>query len=215
MSPLIWRIGTGLGLSLAVMGWLGYLPFLSGAPGCYWLAQAYGWLLPATVAVLVTALLTTPVFGIAFGILAIASLHPGGRRRARQGAKKLLVVLLIEVLAIAALVPNVIWLGEVTTHLAIAPWHMVYRAIYIAPLDDNYGDLMLVKCRWFGLCHQVYRRYTDVGSATAAELAYNADTDQVALHLEGRWVYVRSPGTPPCREDLDFHAYGTCDFGGG
>jgi hypothetical protein len=185
---------------MMLVGWLGYLAFFGGVPGNYWLAQGYSYLLILAVAIVVTALLTLPVFGLAFGLLAIASIHPPWRSRTRQGAKKLLLMLLIEAMAIAALLPSGILVGYVTDHLTIAPWQVTYRAIYVSPLDDNYGDLMLLKCRWFGFCRQVYRRYTDVSSSEDAYLQFDPEANQVKLHLEGRWVYVRSPGHPACRE---------------
>ncbi len=196
-----------------VWGWLGYLAFLKGFPGNYWLATLYGYFVWAAIAVVLTALVTTPLFGLAFGVLAIASANSDWRSRSRQGAKKLLIILLIEVMAIAALLPSGLLLANVTDQLAIAPWATVYRAMYVAPLDDNYGDLMLVNCRWAGFCHQVYRRYTNSISAEEAFLNFNAQTNEVALHLEGQWVYVRSPDAPACKAVL--HASDSdnkCDF---
>jgi hypothetical protein len=120
--------------SMMLIGWLGYLAFFGGVPGNYWLAQGYSYLLILAVAIVVTALLTLPVFGLAFGLLAIASIHPPWRSRTRQGAKKLLLMLLIEAMAIAALLPSGILVGYVTDrphdcplashlsrHLRIAP----------------------------------------------------------------------------------------------
>lgn len=207
------RWGIRIWLVLAVVGWLGYLAFLGGVPGNYWLAQAYSFSSFGAVAVMLVALLTAPLFSLAFGLLAIASLKSDWRSRARQGAKKLLLVLLIEAMAITALLPSGMLLGSVEDKLAIAPWQTVYRAIYVAPFDDNYGDLMLVKCRWLGFCRQVYRSYTDVTSAEEAGLQFNASTNEVALYLESRWVYVRSPDSPDCKEVLrSSDPYGKCDF---
>lgn len=196
-----------------VIGWLGYLTFLAGAPGNYWLVQGYSFSILGTFASVLVALLTAPLFGLAFGILAIASLNPDWRSRARQGAKNLLVMLLIGAMTMVALLPSGILLGYVEDQLAIAPWQAVYRAIYVAPFDDNYGDLMLVKCRWMGFCRQVYRGYTNSISAEEAYLDFNSQTEQVALYLEGRWVYVRSPGLPVCKEVLrSSDPYGKCSF---
>ncbi len=207
------KLGLTVWGSLTAIGWFGYLTFLAGAPGNYWLAQTYSFSIVGAFASVLVALLTAPLFGLAFGLLAIASLNPDWRSRTRQGAKKLLVMLLIEVMAIAALLPSGILLGYVEDQLAIAPWQTVYRAIYVAPFDDNYGDLMLVKCRWLGFCHQVYRSYTDVVSAEETFLQFNTNTNEVALQLEGRWVYVRSPGSPACKEVLrSSDPYGKCNF---
>lgn len=191
MGMTVWGI-------VMMIGGLGYLAFLKGIPGNYWLTQAYGFLIWGAAAV---AVLTAPLLGLAFVLLAIASLHPDWRSRTRQGAKKLLLILLIEAMVIFALLSGIV-VGDVTDRLAVAPWQVVYRAIYLSPLDNNYGDLMLVKCRWFGFCRQVYRSYTDMGSAEEAYLQFNADANQVKLHLEGRWVYRRSPGSPACKEIL-------------
>lgn len=207
------RWGLTIWAILMAISWLGYLMFLNGAPGNYWLAQAYSFLIVGAVPVVLVAVLTAPLFGLAFGLLAVVSLNPNWRSRARQGAQKLLVMLLIEVMAMAALLPSGIWVQEVTHRLAIAPGQVVYRAIYVSPLDDNYGDLMLVQCRWMGFCHQVYRSYTNSISAGAADLDFKPQTEQVALHLEGRWVYVRSPGAPACKEVLHSgERYGKCHF---
>ena len=206
------RVGVMAWLGLAVVGWFGYFAFLMGWPGNYWLAQVYSASILGLVSLGLTAILTTPIFGIAFGILAIASLKVSWRSRARQGAKKLLVILLIQIMAIAALLPSGILVMSVSDRLTIAPWQATYRALYVSPLDDNYGDLMLVKCRWLGFCHQVYRSYTDVISSEEAYLEFDAEANQVKLHLEGRWVYVRSPGSPACKEILlSDDPYGKCE----
>ncbi|WP_204137320.1 hypothetical protein [Halomicronema sp. CCY15110] len=197
---------------LATVGWLGYLAFLGGFPGNYWLAQIYSFSIAALMSLGLTAILTAPIFGLAFGLLAIASLNSDWRSRSRQGAKTLLLMLLIEAMAIAALLPSGILVGYVTDRLAIAPWQVTYRTIYVSPLDNNYGDLMLVRCRWFGFCRQVYRSYTDAGSSEDAYLQFDAEANQVKLHLEGRWVYVRSPSGPACKEILrSDDPYSKCD----
>ncbi|RZM79669.1 hypothetical protein [Leptolyngbya iicbica] len=207
-----WRFGVIAWVGLAAVGWLGYLAFFGGLPGNYWLAQVYSISLFPLAAVVLTTVLTAPMFGLAFGLLAIGSIHTPWRRRTRQGAKKLLLLLLIEAMAIAALLPSGILVTTLSDRLVILPWHTTYRAIYVSPLDDNYGDLMLVKCGWFGFCRQVYRSYTDVGSADEAYLQFDAEANQIKLHLEGSWVYVRSPGAPACQEGLHSdHADHECD----
>ncbi len=206
------RVGLIAWVGLAVVGWLVYFAFVLGWPGNYWLAKVYSASILGLVPLGLTAILTTPIFGIAFGILAIASLNVSWRSRARQGAKQLLVILLIQIMAIAALLPSGILVMSTSDRLTIAPWQTTYRALYVSPLDDNYGDLMLVKCRWFGFCRQVYRSYTDVISSEEAYLEFDAEANQVKLHLESRWVYVRSPGSPACKEILrSDDPYGKCE----
>jgi hypothetical protein len=195
------------------VGVLGYGLLLQGGPGFYWLAWAYGQLLALALAVVVTTLLTLPMMAAAFALLAVGSINRSRRYRLRQGAKQLLRLLLAALMIILGLLPSLIWQFETPAQLAIAPWQVTYRALYVAPLDDNYGDLMLVQCHWLGWCHQVYRRYTNVKSAEDAYLAFDATTNQVGLHLEGRWVYVRTPGYPPCQEQLRASdPFGKCSF---
>lgn len=200
------------GLGLTAIGWIGYLPFVAGFPGCYWLAWGYGHLVLVTLPLMLVAFFTLPAFGMALGILALVSTVGQWRHRARQGAKTLLMLLLAELLAIIALLPNAVWQFETYDQVAIAPWHVIYRAAYVAPLDNNYGHLMLLKCHWLGLCYQVYRSDTDITSAEDVNVEYNVKTNEVALHLEGRWVYVRSPGEAPCHEQLRGFEYGECRF---
>ena len=198
---------------LAVAGWLGYLPFLAGFPGFHWLALAYSALLPLTVVLVLGSLFILPTTGFAFAILGLISLKQAWRRRARNAMRKLLGLLLVLAMAIGALLPSLMLLYVPYATLNIAPWHTVYRAIYVSPVDNNYGDLMLLKCRWLGICHQVYRSYTDITSAEETFLEYNGAMNQVALHLEGRWVYVRSPKTQACKEFLrSSDSYGKCSF---
>jgi len=201
------RHGVVAWAGLVAVGWLGYLAFLGGFPGNYWVAQVYSIFLSPLVAVGLTAILTAPIFGLAFGLLAIASLKTGWRSRTRQGVKTLLLMLLVEVMAIAALLPSGLLVGDVTDRLVVSPWQATYRAIYVSPLDDNYGDLILLKCHWFSFCRQVYRRYTDIGSSEKAYLQFDPEANQVKLHLEGRWVYVRSPGIPACQEITNSAGY--------
>ncbi|MBW4462740.1 MAG: hypothetical protein KME47_21255 [Nodosilinea sp. WJT8-NPBG4] len=96
----------------------------------------------------------------------------------------------------------------------IALWGITYRTVYVAfPLGDNYGDLMLLSCRSLGLCHSVYRGYTDISSAGEAALTFNAETNQVALRLEGQWVYVRSPDEVLCNQPSQHTTFnGSCSF---
>jgi hypothetical protein len=208
------RIGLILWGGLIALGWLGYWPLLQGVPGVYGLAWVYRWWLIVAVVAILGGLLVLPVVGMAFCLLLLLSLKSGWRRYTRQGARKLLLLLLIEAMAIMALLPSFLRQFETHDEITIAPWHTTYRAVYVAPLDDNYGDMMLLQCRWPGLCRQVYRAGTDVLSAEAATLDFNAATNEVGLYLEGRWVYVRSPGQPPCTEQLrSADEYGRCPFG--
>lgn len=206
-------VGIMAWLTLTAIAWIAYLPFLAGLPGCHWLALGYSRLLGVTFAWLLVSLFSLPLLGLAFGILLVTNIYGPWRSRSRQGIRQLLLLLLIELMGLIALAPNfAVQYDPMNTH-AIAPWHVKYRAVYVAPLDNNYGDLMLLKCRWLGLCHQVYRHATDITSAERADIAFNPTTHQVALHLESRWVYVRSPDTEPCQEiQGDLVQYGKCTF---
>ena len=210
------KLGLALWAALTLLGWLWYLPFLSGVPlpGVHGLAWAYNAL--AIVAVLVTAtvLLTLPVFGLAFLILLLASTRPKWQRPARQGAKKLLVLLLVELLALIALLPALVLGYAPQTQQTIAPWRQTWHTVYVAPLDDNYGALLLLRCDRWGLCHPVYRGETNVISVAEALLQYNPETDQMALQLEGQWVYVQSAAGDICRVRLrSLDADDKCRFG--
>ncbi|MEL6402501.1 MAG: hypothetical protein AAFR26_26005 [Cyanobacteria bacterium J06626_4] len=182
-------------------------------PGMHTLAWAYSALAIVTILVTAAVLLTLPVLGLAFLLLLLASTRPEWQRPARQGAKKLLVLLLVELLALIALLPTLVLGYAPQTQQTIAPWHQTWHTVYVAPLDDNYGALLLLRCRW-GLCHPVYRGETNVISAAEALLKYNPETDQMALKLEGQWVYVQSAAGDICRVRLrSLDAYEKCSFG--
>jgi len=198
------------------LGWLWYLPFASGqVPGWHKLAWLYSHLSWGAVVLVLWTLVTLPLVGAALAILAGLSLKATWRRASRQGAKVLLVGLLIELLAIAALLPPLLAGYWPLTKLAIAPWHQTFRTVNVGfVLADNYGDLMVLRCDRLGLCRQVYRAYTDVESAQAATLQLNADTTQVALKLEGQWVYVAAADAELCRAASPRSAtdFGKCSF---
>lgn len=190
---------------LTALGWLWYLPFASGhGLGFHGLAWAYSQLLVVALLLLSVGTVAIALGSIALCVLLLISLRPDWRRSAQRGIKKLLVLLLVEVLLCVALLPTLFLGYAPQASQVVSLWHTTYRAVYVAfPLDDNYGDLMLLNCRWLGLCHQVYRGSTDITSAGKASLAFNAETNQVALNLEGQWVYVRSPNTKPCTRSLE------------
>ena len=205
------RIGLMIWLGLMAVGWLGYLPYVLGLPGIHGLAVVYNLLVYIIFALILGSLYGWPFIGAAFVMLILLSFIPECKRYARAGLRILLTLGLAILMTIAALLPSFILQYQPYAQKAIAPWHSVYRAIYVSPLDNNYGDVMLVRCR-LGLCYQVYRGETNISSIEDAVIEFNPETNQVALYLEGRWVYVRSPGSPPCKENLRANEYGKCNF---
>ncbi|MEM6437582.1 MAG: hypothetical protein AAF773_27560 [Cyanobacteria bacterium P01_D01_bin.115] len=209
------KLGLALWAALTLLGWLWYLPFLSGVPlpGVHGLAWAYSALVIIMILVLLTVFLTLPLVGLAFIALLLASLRPEWQRPARRRGKNLLVLLLIELLALIALLPTMILGYYPQTQQTIAPWQQSFHAIYVPPLDDNYGALLLLRCDRWKLCYSVYRGETNVMSAAEARLHYNAETERVALRLESQWVYVQSATGEVCRmPSRAFNAETRCNF---
>ncbi|MBD1873381.1 hypothetical protein H6F75_07795 [Nodosilinea sp. FACHB-131] len=199
---------------LAALGWLGYLPFVEGAvPGMYWLAWAYNELFAIALLTLLAVIVLLGAGGLAICLLLLLSLKPEWRQSARRGLAKVVLLLIAGLLLLLALLPA--FMAGYAPHAIqnIAPWGVTYRAVYVAfPLDDNYGDLMLLSCR-LGICHQVYRSYTDIISAGVATLAFNAETNQVGLNLQGQWVYVRSPDEVICSQPSPATSFNSsCSF---
>ncbi|MGF1457954.1 MAG: hypothetical protein ACFBSG_02910 [Leptolyngbyaceae cyanobacterium] len=194
------KVSLGLWSGLTAWGWLWYWPFVSGHLwGWHALAWLYGQLVWISVFGLFAIAASLPIIGLAFGVLGLISQHRAWRPTARRGAKILVVSLLIELMAIMLLLPPLFSNYWPQTRLAIAPWQQTFHTIYVGfTFDDNYGDLMLLRCHRLGLCHQVYRRYTDTGSAEQATLQMNADKTAIGLRLEGQWVYVTSQTAPLC-----------------
>ncbi|MGG6238574.1 hypothetical protein ACQ4N7_08015 [Nodosilinea sp. AN01ver1] len=191
---------------LTALGWLWYLPFASGRGiGFHGLAWAYSQLFAIALLLLLVGIVAIALGSIALGVLLLMGLKPAWRRSARRGIQKLLVLLAVGVLLPLPLLPTLAVGYAPQARQVVSPWRTTYRTVYVAfPLDDNYGDLMLLQCRW--LCHQVYRSSTDIISAGAAGLAFNAETNQVGLQLQGQWVYVRSPNSEPCTLSLGLTA---------
>jgi hypothetical protein len=207
------RIGMILWGILLLAGWLGYLPYLLGMPGIHGLALLYNALMPLAAILILGTIHGVPFFGSALGGLVLLSLYPKWRPLAYASVRILLRSALALLMVLIALLPSFILQYQPYAHRAIAPWRSVYRAIYVSPLDNNYGDLMLLRCYGLGLCRQVYRTETNISSVEEALIDFNSETNQAALYLEGRWVYVRSPRIPPCKENLRaWDEYGKCDF---
>lgn len=199
---------------LAALGWLGYLPFVEGAvPGVHGLAWAYNKLFVIALLTLLAVIVLVIAGGLAFCLLLLLSLKLEWRQSARRGLAKVVWLLVSGLLLLVALLPAFVAGYAPQTSQTIAPWGVTYRTVYVAlPLDDNYGDLMLLSCR-LGLCHQVHRSYTDIVSAGEAALAFNAETNWVALHLQGQWVYVRSPNEELCNQPPQSTTFnGSCSF---
>lgn len=187
---------------LAALGWLGYLPFVWGSvPGVHGLAWVYSKLLAIALLLLLAVIVVMGVGGLAVCLLLLLSLKLEWRQSARRGLAKVGLLLIASVLLLVALLPAFMASYAPQASQNIAPWQVTYRTVYVSlPLDDNYGDLMLLSCRSPGLCRQVYRGYTDIFSASEAALAFNAETNQVGLNLQGQWVYVRSRDQELCSE---------------
>jgi hypothetical protein len=154
------------------------------------------------------------VGGLALCLLLLLSFNLNWRQSARRGVAKVVWLLITGILLLVALLPALIVGYAPKASQTIAPWGITYRTVYVAlPLDDNYGELMLLRCRSLGLCRQVYRSYTDIISAGEAVLAFNADANQVGLKLEGQWVYVRSPDEELCSQPPQLtNGNGSCSF---
>ncbi|MBD2105478.1 hypothetical protein [Nodosilinea sp. FACHB-13] len=200
---------------LAALGWLGYLPFVGGAvPGIHGLAWVYSKLFAIALLTLLAVIVLLIVGGLALCLLLLLSFNLSWRQSARRGAAKVVWLLVTGVLLLVALLPALLAGYAPQAKQDIAPWSVTYRTVYVAfPLDDNYGDLMLLSCRSLGPCHQVYRGYTDIVSAGDAALAFNAVTNQVALNLQGQWVYVRSPDKELCSRSSQLtNGNGSCSF---
>jgi hypothetical protein len=200
---------------LAVLGWLWYLPFVQGAvPGFHGLAWVYSKLLAIALLILLVVIVVTGVGGLAVCLLLLLSLKLEWRQSARRGLAKVGLLLVAGLLLLVGLLPSFMTSYAPQAREDIAPWGVTYRTVYVAlPLDDNYGDLMLLSCRSLGLCHQVYRSYTDIMSAGTAALAFNAETNQVALNLQGQWVYVRSRDQELCSQSPQLtDGNGSCSF---
>ncbi|PZU96238.1 MAG: hypothetical protein DCF32_21870 [Leptolyngbya sp.] len=200
---------------LAACGWLGYLPFVGGAvPGVHGLAWVYSKLFAIALLTLLAVIVLVTVGGLALCLLLLLSFSLNWRQSARRGAAKVVWLLITGILLLVALLPALIVGYAPKANQAIAPWGITYRTVYVAfPLDDNYGELMLLQCRSLGLCHPVYRGYTDIVSAGEAALAFNAEANQVGLKLEGRWVYVRSPNEELCSQLPQLtNSNGSCSF---
>ncbi|MBE9159585.1 hypothetical protein IQ265_22520 [Nodosilinea sp. LEGE 06152] len=189
---------------LTALGWLWYLPFVSGrGVGFHGLAWAYSQLLAIALLLLLVGIVAIALGGMTLCVLLLMSLKPNWRRSAHRGVKKLLVLLLVEVLLFVALLPTLFLGYAPKASQVVSLWRTTYRAVYVAfPIDDNHGDIMLLNCHWLGPCHQVYRGSTDIISAGEADLAFNARTNQVGLRVQGQWVYVRSPNREPCTKSL-------------
>ncbi|PSN81118.1 hypothetical protein C8B47_02890 [filamentous cyanobacterium CCP4] len=187
---------------LTALGWLWHLPFASGRGlGFHELAWAYSQLLVVALLLLLVGIVAIALGIIALCVLLLMGLRPDWRRSAHRGIKKLLLVLLAGVLLPVALLPTLFLGYAPQASQVVSLWRTTYRTVYVAfPLDDNYGDLMLLRCRW--LCHQVYRGSTDIISASEADLAFSAETNQVGLRVQGQWVYVRSPGSELCIQSI-------------
>ncbi|PSR12714.1 hypothetical protein C8255_26225 [filamentous cyanobacterium CCP3] len=191
---------------LTALGWLWYLPFASGRGfGFHGLAWAYSQLFAIALLLLLVGIAAIALGSIALCVLLLMGLRPDWQRSARRGIQKLLVLLLVEVFLLVALLPA-LFLGYAPQASQVVPlWRTTYRVVYVAlPIDDNYGDLMLLNCRW--LCQPVYRGSTDIISASEADLAFSAETNQVGLRVQGQWVYVRSPQSEPCTRSLGLTA---------
>lgn len=189
-------------VALAALGWLGYLPFVRGAvPGFHGLAWVYSNLLAIALLILLAVIVVLGVGGLAVCLLLLLSLKLEWRQSARRGLAKVGLLLVACILLPVALLPAFMAGYVPQASQNIAPWQVTYRTAYVAfPLDDNYGELMLLSCRSLGLCRQVYRGSTDVISAGEAVLAFNADANQVGLKVEGQWVYVRSRDRELCSQ---------------
>ncbi|MBD2233845.1 hypothetical protein [Phormidium tenue] len=188
---------------LAALGWLGYLPFVGGAvPGVHGLAWVYGKLFAIALLTLLAVIILLGAGSLAVCLL-LLSLKLEWRQSIRRGLAKVGLLLAVGIFLLVALLPALLVGYAPQASQTMSPWGVTYRTVYVAfPLDDNYGELMLLSCRSPGLCHQIYRSSTDIISAGGADLAFNTDTNQVALNLEGQWVYVRSPDKALCNQPL-------------
>lgn len=186
---------------IAAFGWLSYLPFVSGAaPGVHGLAWAYSQLL--LVALL--ALLTLIVSGLAGAVLLCLmlplSLKPQWQHKVRQGLAKVGLLAAAGGLGLLALWPTLMVGYTPHAQQRVSPWGITYRTAYVAyPIDNNYGELLLLSCRFGGLCQPLYQGPTDLFSAAEATLVFDAQRDQLGLNLAGQWVYVRSRQQEICR----------------
>ncbi|MEA5451275.1 hypothetical protein VB780_22025 [Leptolyngbya sp. CCNP1308] len=187
---------------LAGLGWLGYLPFVWGAvPGVHGLAWVYSKLFAIALLTLLAVIVLGIVGSLALCLLLLLSFNLNWRQSARQGVAKVVWLLITGIFLLVTLLPALIVGYAPQANQPIASWGITYRTVYVAfPLDDNYGELMLLRCRSLGLCRQVYRSSTDIISAGEATLAFDADTNQMGLKLEGQWVYVRSPDAELCSQ---------------
>lgn len=210
LQPLNNRSGKLYGVTvggLAILGWLWYLAFVSGkVPGIHWVGVAYSTAVFWAEMILILALgPTLPIVAIAIVILLLASLKSSWRQTARRGVKTLLVLSLATGLLILSMLPAVIVSYAPKSHHRVADWHSTFRTIYAAfPLDDNYGDLLLLKCGRLGLCHQIYRFPSNISSVEETTFQYDPDTDQLGLYLDSTWAYVRSRTTELCRLHRDW-----------
>lgn len=189
---------------MAVLGWFSYLPFVSGVvPGVHGLAWAYSQLLLIALLLLLTLIASGLAAAVLLCLLLLLRLKPQWQPSIRRGLAKLGLLAAAGGLGLLALWPTLMVGYAPQSQQAVAPWGRTYRAIYTAfPLDDNYGELMLLSCRFGELCQPIYRGSTDVISAAGAAIVFNAQTDQVALNVAEQWVYVRSRQQVLCRRAL-------------
>ena len=185
----------------AAIGWLWYAPFTGGqGPGWHWLALGYSHLgLPALL-ISTSVGLALPVLGGGLvGLLLLRVLKPQRQPVARRAVMLLALAVAGGVPPSMAAFPAVLFGYAPQSQRAIAAWHKTYRTVYVAPaFDDNYGPLMLLECGRWGLCHEVYRGYTDVFSAAVARIEFQAGSSQMALYLENEWAYVRARPATLC-----------------
>ncbi|MEL6399560.1 MAG: hypothetical protein AAFO87_08265 [Cyanobacteria bacterium J06607_6] len=199
-KPSILRL-LALWAGFGALSWLWYAPFTGGqVPGWHGLALGYSYLRLPALLISTSVGLALPALGAGlFGLLLLRVLKPQWQPVARRAAVLLAIAISVGVLLSMAAFPAVLFGYAPQSHQAIAAWHKIYRTVYVAPpFDDNYGPLMLLECGRWGLCHEVYRGYTDVFSAAVARVEFQAGPSQLALYLENEWAYVRSRPATLC-----------------
>jgi hypothetical protein len=186
---------------MAAFGWLSYLPFVSGAaPGVHGLAWAYSQLLLVALLALLTLIASGLAAVVLLCLLLPLSLKPQWQQKVRQGLAKVGLLAAAGGLGLLALWPALMVGYAPQAQQAVAPWGITYRTVYAAfPIDDNYGELLLLSCRFGGLCQPLYQGPTDVISAAGTAIEFDVQRDQLGLNLAGQWVYVRSRQQEICR----------------
>ncbi|MEM8808654.1 MAG: hypothetical protein AAGF01_21780 [Cyanobacteria bacterium P01_G01_bin.38] len=186
LQTVLWLLGG----TLAISGWLCYLPFVYGhVPGIYPLAMVYRTLfvMPAALGSLGFLYLWPIVISTALisGVLS--------RLTGRRIFRRVLLGGLLPPLLLITVLPAMITCDPGPS-LTVAPWGRVYRLAYSSlAIDDNYGTGLVFECDRTGIiCHQVHQFPGFIGMLEHLSLSYDPEGDRLIVGHERDPIYLRS-----------------------